>query len=166
MMSMAFCWCSLYQLSTISYESKMNWSTLKRWKTLSMFLGHRSNTTSLVTLLTTLSLGTKCCIRAMIISDDCIDTRCDVAFTNIKWINEDTSIDVLVGLLKILRNSPKSVCPRSVSLFSADHHGILTLREFLGIWKLQVWVLLHMWMSFDHLHVIGKNACQVNDKTK
>ena len=116
MVSMASWWWSLYHLSTALYESLMNWSTLGKWKTLSMLSGHRSRTTSLETLFTTLSLGTKCWGKVMINSADCTVPRCDAAFTNPEWISADIKVGLSIGLLDTLKNSPKSVCPRSVSL--------------------------------------------------
>ena len=132
MMSMASCWCSLYHLSVVSYDILINWSTLGRWKTLSMLSGHKSSTTSPVTLLTTHSLETKCCANVMINSVDCTDTGCEAAFTNPEWINEETRANLSVGLLHILRNSSKSLCLRSLSLISAWSSWTLILRVRLG----------------------------------
>ena len=52
-------------------------------------------------------------------SMDCIVPGCDVAFTNLEWINADLRVDPFIRLLPTLRNSPKFVCPRSVSLIAA-----------------------------------------------
>ena len=84
-----------------------------------MLSGHRSNTTSLVMLLTTLSSGTQCLDKVMINLADCTVPRCDTAFTFLEQINVDLGVDLSIGLLQTLRNSPKSVCPRLVSLISA-----------------------------------------------
>ena len=117
--SMASWWWSLYHLSAVSYESLMNWSALGKWKTFSMLSGRRSRTTSPDTLFTTLSSGTKCCDRVMINSADCTVPGCDAAFTNPERISADVKVDLSIRLLHTLRNSPRSVCLRSVSLILA-----------------------------------------------
>lgn len=63
-------------------------------------------------------LRNKCCVRVMINFADCTDMGCEAVFTNPELINEDTRDDLLIGLLQILRNSPRSVCPKSVSRIS------------------------------------------------
>ena len=54
----------------------------------------------------------------MINSVDYIVPGCDATFTNLKRISADIKVDLSIGLLQTLRNSPKFVCPRSISLIS------------------------------------------------
>ena len=119
LMLMTSWWWSLYHLSSILYKILMNWLALGRWKTLSMLSSKKSKTTSLVMLFTTLSSGTKCQDEVMINSADCTIPGCDATFTNLERIRADLKVGLSIGLLQTLRNSPKSMCLRFVSLISA-----------------------------------------------
>ena len=49
---------------------------------------------------------------------DCTNICREATFTNPDQINVETIADLLVDLLQIVRNSPKLVCPKFVSLIS------------------------------------------------